>query len=76
MLYVIVVKVKVNVLSRFYYAMVNRPFDICCQPVGQIDYFEKSKLIDRCYGVVVYDRRLTNEEVKSFELKRLEDYVE
>ena len=55
----------------FKYEMKSRPFGIGCQPKGHINYEEKVKSKDGCWGILTYDRKLSPEEIYSYELKEL-----
>ncbi len=52
------------------YLMLYRPFGIACQPDGAADYVE---LVpgSRGYGIVTYDRPLTADEIRDFELEAI-----
>jgi len=51
--------------------MLSRPFSIGCQPKGAVEVIETNKQIDGFYNIIVYEHPLTDEEIKSFELKAL-----
>ncbi len=56
---------------EYKYAMKYRPFGIGCQPKGFIRVNSSNKMIDGYYSVVVYDRELSEEEVKQYELVKI-----
>lgn len=55
----------------YQYKMKSRPFGIGCQPSGHIEYEEKNKSVDGCWGIVSYTRKLTAEEIYSYELEEI-----
>lgn len=56
------------------YKMVYRPFSIGCQPkAGFVRYDEEYRpSVSGYYGIVTYDRELTAEEIRRFELVEVE----
>lgn len=55
---------------RFKYGMRLRGFSPGCQPRGVVDYEDGD---DRYYDFIVYDRRLSDAEVKDYELDFIEE---
>lgn len=63
-------------MSEFKYAMVNRPVGIGTAPKGVVRTEDRPKPNEAHYdmarnGVAVYDRKLTHEETKSFEMAHM-----
>ena len=55
------------------YKMMHRPFSIGCQPIGQIEYVERNKQTDGCYGILTYTRPLSDSEVSQYELWEIQE---
>ena len=54
----------------FKYILRSRPAGIGCQPMdGLITIIDKDRLIDGYYAILIYSRKLTDEEIKKYELK-------
>ena len=58
-------------MKKYSYKMLYRPFGLGCQPDGHIDYEDKFKSKDGCWGIITYDRKLTDDELYRFELKEV-----
>ena len=53
--------------------MRSRPFGLGCQPKGHVNYVEADRQRDGYHGTVTYDRRLSKEDVVSFDLRSVEE---
>lgn len=53
---------------RYEYKMTQRPFGIGCQPKGWIDCINSNRGETGYHSIAVYDRELTGEEIRKFEL--------
>ena len=60
-------------MKEHWYKMLRRPFDIGAQPKGATDYLECEKSVDGCFGLVCYDRKLTENEVLRYELEAIKE---
>ena len=61
-------------MKKYEYALLHRPFDINTVPKGQIEVTDKRiPNFFSNYGTVIYDRKLTDDEINSFELIDLSD---
>lgn len=56
----------------FSYKMRLRPFGMGCQPPGHVRYVDADKRKDGYWGIVTYGRKLTDAEVKQYELTYLD----
>lgn len=54
------------------YAMLYRPLGFNCQPPGWIHYEETSKAKTGYWGILTYKEKLTDEDLKKYELMFLE----
>lgn len=54
------------------YGMRLRGFSIGCQPMDGLDHREDDTT-GRYYDILVYDRRLTDDEVKAYELDEIRE---
>lgn len=55
--------------KKYFYKMKVRPFGIGTHPKdGFVSYTEKNKATDGIYGILEYDRPLTNDEILNYEL--------
>ena len=52
------------------YEMLRRPFDIGCQPRGQSGYVDCDKRRDGYFGLVSYDKPLTEDDINRYELRK------
>lgn len=56
---------------QYRYGMRLRGFSLGCQPMGGLDHAEDDTT-GRYYNILVYNRKLTEEEVRDYELDSLE----
>ena len=56
---------------QYRYGMLHRPFSIGCQPMDGFVYRQGSN-DKRYWDILYYNRRLTDEELRSYELEELE----
>lgn len=61
---------------KYYYVMTARPFDLGAQPKGAecVEYFDNRKEVvpgHEGWSVISYERRLTADEVRNYELYEL-----
>ena len=54
------------------YGMKHRPFGIGCQPRGVESIVDCNKADTGCYNYIVYDRELTDQEIRDYELIKLD----
>lgn len=55
------------------YGMKFRGCSFGCQPSGFIKYEDTDKKQTGYYSILYYDRELTEEEIKKYELKKIEE---
>lgn len=60
-----------NKKTLFWYEMLHRPVGIGCQPKG----FVATDDTLGNYGLVAYDRKLTEEELSEYEMKEWKEVV-
>lgn len=54
----------------FKYILRSRPAGIGCQPMdGLITIIDKDRIEDGYYAILIYSRKLTDEEIKKYELR-------
>lgn len=61
-------------MSKFYYySMLHRPFSIGCQPSkGLVTAYSANSEVDPNYfDILVYDRKLTAQEIDEYELEEI-----
>ena len=59
-------------MSFYKYGMKYRGFSIGCQPMKGLDHREDDTT-GKYHDILIYDRKLTNEEVRDYELVYIED---
>ncbi len=50
------------------YRLKYRPLDVGCQPEGFINYSEMNKKQSGFFGELTYNRKLTEDEIRKYEL--------
>lgn len=55
----------------FKYGMKLRGFSIGCQPSGVIEWMDVDKKETGYYSIIIYDRELTDEEIRKYDLERI-----
>jgi len=59
-------------IGEYHYMMKERPFSIGCQPKSGLIRYEENKTPNRnYYGIVVYDKELTEDQIRRYELTPL-----
>lgn len=53
-------------MKKYFYEMTARPFGIGCQPKGVIEFDEDKGE----WGIIAYDRELTDKEIEDYELRK------
>lgn len=61
-------------MSRYYYGMRMRPFGPGCQPAGA-ELVAGFDFKDHYWSIVAYDRALSSDEERAYELDRLGSVV-
>jgi len=56
---------------QYKYGMLQRPFSIGAQPKHVRDVEDANKAVDGYWDILVYDRKLSDAEIKQYELEAI-----